>query len=45
MLSRQGCAYVLTLHALDLGDMTRSDRAAAEKVYGALLSERGCLRK
>ena len=35
MLSRQGCAYVLTLHALDLGDMTRSDRAAAEKVYGA----------
>ena len=45
MLSQQGCAYVLTLHAQDLGAMTRSDRAAAEKVYGALISDRGCLRK
>ena len=25
--------------------MTRSDRAAAEKVFGALISDRGCLRK
>ena len=45
LLSRQGCAYVLTLHAQDLGEMTRSDRAAAEKVYGALLSDRGGFRK
>ena len=44
-LSRQGCAYVLGMHDVDMGAMSRSDRAAAEKVYGALLSDRGCLRK
>ena len=44
-LSRQGCAFVLGMHDVDMGAMSRSDRAAAEKVYGALLSDRGCLRK
>ena len=44
-LSRTGCAYILTMHDTDMGDMSRSDRAAAEKVYGALLSDKGCLRR
>ena len=44
-LSRTGCAYILTMHDTNMGDMSRSDRAAAEKVYGALLSDKGCLRR
>ena len=41
--SRQGCAYVLTMHDTDMADMSHSDRAAAEKVFGALLGDQGCL--
>ena len=36
---------MLSLHDTDMADMTRSDRAAAEKVFGALLGDQGCLRR
>ena len=43
--SRQGCAFVLSMHGVDMAAMRPTDRAAAEKVFGALMSDNGCLRK
>ena len=36
---------MLSLHGIDMAEMSRSERSSAEKVFGALLADKGCLRK
>ena len=45
LLAKYGCAYVLTTAPLEVEDLDEKQRIAAEKVYGTLLDERGCLRR
>ena len=45
LLAKYGCAYVLTTAPLEIEDLDEKQRIAAEKVYGTLLDERGCLRR